>query len=90
MTASPASRTIAFTAYGVTVAIEIDDPGLEEAVTAADAVVVATNHSVFSSPDTLAVIGSRAAPYCIVVDPWNALGAAQVFAYVSEVASLRV
>jgi UDP-N-acetyl-D-mannosaminuronic acid dehydrogenase len=64
--------------------------GLEEAVTAADAVVVATNHSVFSSPDTLAVIGSRAAPDCIVVDPWNALGAAQVFAYVSEVASLRV
>jgi UDP-N-acetyl-D-mannosaminuronic acid dehydrogenase len=64
--------------------------GLEEAVTAADAVVVATNHSIFSSPDTLAVIGSRAAPDCIVVDPWNALGAAQVFAYVSEVASLRV
>jgi UDP-N-acetyl-D-mannosaminuronic acid dehydrogenase len=63
---------------------------LQEAVTGADAVVVATNHSVFSSPDTLATIGARATADCIVVDPWNALGAAQVFAYVSEVASLRV
>ncbi len=26
---------------------------------------------------------------CLVVDPWNALGAAQVFAYASEVAALR-
>jgi UDP-N-acetyl-D-mannosaminuronic acid dehydrogenase len=64
--------------------------GLEDAVADADAVVVATNHSVFSGPDTLALIGARAAPDCIVVDPWNALGAGQVFAYASEIASLRV
>jgi hypothetical protein len=25
---------------------------------------------------------------CLVVDPWNAFGAAQVFAYASEVAAL--
>jgi UDP-N-acetyl-D-mannosaminuronic acid dehydrogenase len=63
---------------------------LEEAVTGADAVIVATNHSAYSRPETLALIAERGNPDCVVVDPWNALGAAQVFAYASEVASLRV
>jgi UDP-N-acetyl-D-mannosaminuronic acid dehydrogenase len=62
---------------------------LEEAVQDADVVMVATNHSAFSGPDVLPLIGERAAPDCLVVDPWNALGAAQVFAYASEVAALR-
>src|SRR5271165_6051091 len=62
---------------------------LEEAVTGADAVIVSTNHSEFRSPRTLAVIAERAAEDCLVVDPWNCWGAAQVFAYASELAALR-
>jgi len=33
--------------------------------------------------------GELGGPDCLVVDPWNALGTAQVFAYVAEVAALR-
>ena len=61
----------------------------EEAVTGADVVIVATNHSAFSAPEALQAIAERGRPDCLVVDPWNALGAAQVFAYASEVAALR-
>jgi UDP-N-acetyl-D-mannosaminuronic acid dehydrogenase len=63
--------------------------GFEEAVTGADVVVVATNHSAYSTAETLRAIADRAATDCLVVDPWNALGAGQVFAYASEVAALR-
>ena len=52
-------------------------------------VFVATNHTAFSRPEALAAIAERAKPDCLVVDPWNALGAGQVFAYASEVAALR-
>jgi UDP-N-acetyl-D-mannosaminuronic acid dehydrogenase len=62
----------------------------DEAVDGADVVVVATNHSAFSRPEALAAIAERAQPDCLVVDPWNAFGAAQVFAYASEVAALRL
>ncbi len=31
---------------------------------------------------------ARASSDCLVVDPWNALGAAQVFAYAVEAAAL--
>jgi UDP-N-acetyl-D-mannosaminuronic acid dehydrogenase len=61
----------------------------DDAVRGADVVVVAANHSAYSTPDSLAAIGELAAPDCLVVDPWNAFGAAQVFAYASEVAALR-
>jgi UDP-N-acetyl-D-mannosaminuronic acid dehydrogenase len=61
----------------------------EQAVEDADVVVVATNHSVFERPEALATIADRAKPDCLVVDPWNALGAAQVFAYANEIAALR-
>jgi UDP-N-acetyl-D-mannosaminuronic acid dehydrogenase len=57
--------------------------GFDEAVRGADVVIVATNHSAFD--DALGRIGQDA----LVVDPWNALGAGQVFAYASEVAALR-
>jgi UDP-N-acetyl-D-mannosaminuronic acid dehydrogenase len=57
----------------------------DEAVDGADVVVVATNHSAYSHPDALARIGGD----CLVVDPWNAFGAAQVFGYASEIAALR-
>jgi UDP-N-acetyl-D-mannosaminuronic acid dehydrogenase len=61
---------------------------LEEALDGAEVVVVATNHSEFRDPRTLAAIAERAAPDCLVVDPWNCWGVAQVFAYASELATL--
>jgi UDP-N-acetyl-D-mannosaminuronic acid dehydrogenase len=61
----------------------------EDAVAGADVVVVATDHSAFAPPETLQAIADRAAAECLVVDPWNALGAGQVFAYVNEIAALR-
>ena len=51
--------------------------------------IVATNHSAFSRPEALRAIAERAGADCLVVDPWNALGTGQVFAYVSEVVALR-
>jgi UDP-N-acetyl-D-mannosaminuronic acid dehydrogenase len=60
----------------------------DEAVADADAVVVATNHSDFDGPETLRRIRERASDSCLVVDPWNALGSAQVFAYAAEVAAI--
>jgi UDP-N-acetyl-D-mannosaminuronic acid dehydrogenase len=62
---------------------------LEEALDGAEAVVVATNHSEFRDPRTLAAIAERAGGDCLVVDPWNCWGAAQVFAYCSELSALR-
>jgi UDP-N-acetyl-D-mannosaminuronic acid dehydrogenase len=61
---------------------------LEETVTDAQAVIVATNHSEFRSSAALASIAALAAPDCLVVDPWNCWGAGQVFAYASELAAL--
>ncbi len=63
-------------------------PSLEEALDGAELVVVAANHSEFRTPQTLAVIGARARPDCLVADPWDCWGAAQVFAYASELALL--
>ena len=60
----------------------------DEAIAGADAVVVATNHSDFDGPGPLRRIGELAADDCLVVDPWNAFGSAQVFAYAAEVAAL--
>src|SRR5215208_2133513 len=61
----------------------------EDAIADADVVIVATNHSAFSHPEALRAIAERAGSDCLVVDPWNALGTGQVFAYVSEVVALR-
>jgi UDP-N-acetyl-D-mannosaminuronic acid dehydrogenase len=63
--------------------------GFEEAVAGADVVIVATNHSAYSTPEALRSIAELAGLECLLVDPWNALGTAQVFAYVAEVAALR-
>nr|MBA3407098.1 nucleotide sugar dehydrogenase [Solirubrobacterales bacterium] len=75
--------------------VEVHDPivstptaSFDDAVSGADVVVVATNHSAYSTPEALAAIARGAASDCLVVDPWNAFGAAQVFAYASEVAAL--
>jgi UDP-N-acetyl-D-mannosaminuronic acid dehydrogenase len=61
----------------------------EEAVDGAEVVFVASNHSEFRDPATLAAIAEHAADDCLVVDPWNCWGAAQVFGYASELAALR-
>jgi UDP-N-acetyl-D-mannosaminuronic acid dehydrogenase len=61
---------------------------LSEAVQDADVVIIATNHSAFEQPETLETIADRAKPDCLIVDPWNALGTAQVFAYASEVLTI--
>jgi UDP-N-acetyl-D-mannosaminuronic acid dehydrogenase len=62
---------------------------LLDAVQNADVVIVATNHSEFERPDALSAIVARAADECLLVDPWNALGTAQVFSYAAESAVLR-
>jgi UDP-N-acetyl-D-mannosaminuronic acid dehydrogenase len=59
-----------------------------DAVDEADVVIVATNHSEYERPDALREIIARAAADCLLVDPWNALGTAQVFAYASESAAM--
>jgi UDP-N-acetyl-D-mannosaminuronic acid dehydrogenase len=60
----------------------------EEAVSGADAVMVATNHSVFCGPEPLREIRRLAGDEALIVDPWNCFGVAQVFAYAAEAAAL--
>jgi UDP-N-acetyl-D-mannosaminuronic acid dehydrogenase len=62
--------------------------GFDEAVEGAEAIFVAANHSDFRRPQALSRIAELAAPDCLLVDPWNCWGAAQVFAYASELAAL--
>jgi UDP-N-acetyl-D-mannosaminuronic acid dehydrogenase len=57
---------------------------LDDALSGAEVVVVATNHSEFSAGRILAALAERTAEGCLVVDPWNSLGAAQVFATIDE------
>jgi UDP-N-acetyl-D-mannosaminuronic acid dehydrogenase len=57
---------------------------LAEALTDADVVIVATNHPEFEGRECLREIRSRASADCLLVDPWNALGTAQVFMYAAE------
>jgi len=61
---------------------------LEEALADAEVVIVAANHSEFCAPRTLSRITELAAADCLIVDPWNCWGAAQVFAYASELSAL--
>jgi UDP-N-acetyl-D-mannosaminuronic acid dehydrogenase len=61
---------------------------LDEALAGADAVIVATNHDEFADPATLRTLVERTSESCVVVDPWNVLGAARVFATAQEVAEL--
>ena len=58
----------------------------EDALSGADALIVATNHSSFRSPAALAQIAARASPECLIVDPWDCWGFGQLFAYVAELA----
>jgi UDP-N-acetyl-D-mannosaminuronic acid dehydrogenase len=59
-------------------------PPFEEAVTGADAIVLAANHDEFCGPAVLRQVTELATPDALVVDPWDCFGASQVFAYVSE------
>jgi UDP-N-acetyl-D-mannosaminuronic acid dehydrogenase len=61
---------------------------LADAVRGADVVIVATNHSAFEGSDALRTIIAGASEDCLVVDPWNALGTSQVFAYATEAAAM--
>jgi UDP-N-acetyl-D-mannosaminuronic acid dehydrogenase len=61
---------------------------LAEALDGAEVVCMATDHSEFRDPRTLAAIAERAGADCLIVDPWNCWGGAQVFAYASELALL--
>jgi UDP-N-acetyl-D-mannosaminuronic acid dehydrogenase len=61
-------------------------PPFEETVAGADAIVVAANHDEFRGPEPLLEIAALAGGDALVVDPWNCFGAAQVFAYVAELA----
>ncbi|MGH2839562.1 MAG: nucleotide sugar dehydrogenase [Solirubrobacteraceae bacterium] len=63
-------------------------PPFEEAVEGADAIVLAANHDEFCGPDALRQITDLATADALVVDPWDCFGAAQVFAYVSELSAL--
>jgi UDP-N-acetyl-D-mannosaminuronic acid dehydrogenase len=60
---------------------------LEDAVRDAEAVMVATNHSEFETPEAKATIARLAAPEALLVDPWNSLGTGGVFSQVSELAA---
>jgi UDP-N-acetyl-D-mannosaminuronic acid dehydrogenase len=62
---------------------------LSEAVEGAEAVIVTTNHSEFERPEVVQEILRRASPGCLLVDPWNSFGTAQVFSYASEAAVMR-
>jgi UDP-N-acetyl-D-mannosaminuronic acid dehydrogenase len=62
----------------------------EQAVADADVVIVATNHTAYSSPAALASVLSLSSDDAVVVDPWNAFGSAQVFAYAAELRALAV
>jgi UDP-N-acetyl-D-mannosaminuronic acid dehydrogenase len=62
--------------------------GFEEAVEGAELIFVAANHSDFRRPQALSRIAELASGDCLLVDPWNCWGAAQVFAYASELAAL--
>jgi UDP-N-acetyl-D-mannosaminuronic acid dehydrogenase len=59
-----------------------------DAVRGAEVVIIATNHSEFEGPEALRAIIAGASEDCLVVDPWNALGTTQVFAYATEAAAM--
>ena len=61
---------------------------LADAVRDADVVIVATNHSAFERPEALRAIIAGASSECLLVDPWNSIGTAQVFVYAGEAAAL--
>jgi UDP-N-acetyl-D-mannosaminuronic acid dehydrogenase len=64
--------------------VETPTASYEDVLDGAEAVIVATNHSAFCTPEALAAIPETA----VVIDPWNCWGAGQVFAYAAELRDL--
>ncbi len=60
----------------------------EDAVSGAEVVMVAANHTAFREATALSTLTRLAGGDCLVVDPWNCWGAGQVFAYASEIGAL--
>lgn len=60
---------------------------LEEAVTGADAVILATNHSTWQNATTLERVAALAAPGAVLADPWNCFGQHAVFGDARELAA---
>ncbi|MFA4927996.1 MAG: nucleotide sugar dehydrogenase [Patulibacter sp.] len=60
---------------------------LEEAVSGADAVILATNHSTWQNPATLERIAALASPGAVLADPWNTFGQHTVFGDVQELSA---
>jgi UDP-N-acetyl-D-mannosaminuronic acid dehydrogenase len=67
----------------------VDTPtqSLEEAIAAADAVVVATNHSAFCSEEVLRAVVTTANDEAVLVDPWNCWSIGRVFTPTADVRS---
>lgn len=61
---------------------------LEQAVSKADAIIVATNHSEFSGEQARTQILEIAGEDSLLVDPWDALGTHQVFVFAGECVAL--
>lgn len=59
----------------------------EEAVTGADAVILATNHSTWQNAATLERVAALAAPGAVLADPWNCFGQHAVFGDARELAA---
>jgi UDP-N-acetyl-D-mannosaminuronic acid dehydrogenase len=58
---------------------------LADAVRDAEVIVVATNHSDFETAESRRQMSELSATGCMLVDPWNALGAGGVFSSVSSI-----
>jgi UDP-N-acetyl-D-mannosaminuronic acid dehydrogenase len=67
----------------------VTSQSLADAVRDADAVVIATNHSEFERPQTLDAIRELAKPNCIIADPWNVFGRADVFTRAADAAKVE-
>lgn len=63
---------------------------LEDAVRDAEVIIVATNHSDFESEESRRVMAELAAPDCMLVDPWNSLGADGVFSMLSDLSPVAL
>lgn len=57
---------------------------LEEAVMDADVVIVAVNHDEFCQPKVMQLIRDSAKKDCLIVDPWDAFGSAEIFTFISQ------
>lgn len=59
----------------------------EEAVSGAEAVILATNHSTWQNATTLERVAELAAPGAVLADPWNCFGQHAVFGEAHELAA---